>query len=68
LNDHLRTVIVAPMTTKVSWRHFELWFPMLGSEMVKRVGHLPTKTLNLTLETLQEFFAPLMLPQTISRT
>lgn len=72
LNQHLRTVIVAPMTTggqAYPWRvpcRFQnrQGFVALdqlrtvdGERLVKRLGRLPASTTTQVLDTLQEMFA-----------
>jgi mRNA interferase MazF len=72
LNEHLRTVIVAPMTTgghAYPWRipcRFQRrsGFVALdqlrtidGERLLKRLGRLTPKTSTLVIETLQEMFA-----------
>ena len=72
LNDHLRTVIVAPMTTggrAYPWRprcRFQnrAGFVALDQlrtvdteRLLKPLGHLDTTTVNTVLERLQEMFA-----------
>ena len=71
LNDHLRTVIVAPMTTgghAYPWRvpcrfQSRAGFVALdqlrtvdGERLVKRLGRLSSGTITTVLETLQEMF------------
>ena len=72
LHDHLRTVIVAPMTTKsqpAPYRVSVVFSQKKGlvlldqirtidkSRLVKKLGALPASTLSVTLRTLQEVFA-----------
>ena len=72
LHDHLRTVIVAPMTTKGFAAPFRIPLTHAGSKglvlldqirtvdkvrLSKRLGALSTKTLAATLQTLQNVFA-----------
>jgi mRNA interferase MazF len=72
LHDHLRTVIVAPMTTKSRPALFRIPISHDGkkglilldqlravdkSRLVKRLGALSKKTLSTTLGVLQEIFA-----------
>lgn len=73
LNDHLRTVIVAPMTSKGFAAPFRIPVTHAGTEglilldqlrtvdkvrLVRKMGALSAKTLAKTLATLQEVFAP----------
>lgn len=73
LNDHLRTVIVAPMTFKGFAAPFRIPVTHAGTEglilldqlrtvdkvrLVRKMGALSAKTLAKTLATLQEVFAP----------
>lgn len=73
MHDHLRTAIVAPMTTKSRAAPFRVPVTHAGQKglilldqvravdkvrLVKKVGSLTAKTLALTLSTLQETFAP----------
>lgn len=73
LNDHLRTVIVAPMTSKGFAAPFRIPVTHAGTEglilldqlrtvdkarLAKRLGALSTATLAQVLGTLQEVFAP----------
>ena len=73
MNAHLRTVIVAPMTTGSRPARFRVGLSFQGKQglivldqireldrvrLVKRVGALRTQTLALTLQTLQNMFAP----------
>ncbi|WP_295537095.1 type II toxin-antitoxin system PemK/MazF family toxin [uncultured Pseudacidovorax sp.] len=73
LNDHLRTVIVAPMTSKGFAAPFRISVTHAGTEglilldqlrtvdkarLAKRLGALGTDTLAQVLGTLQEVFAP----------
>jgi mRNA interferase MazF len=72
LNDHLRTVIVAPMTSKGFAAPFRVPVTHAGTDglivldqlravdkarLVKRLGAVSAKTLSATLATLQEVFA-----------
>ncbi len=72
LNDHLRTVIVAPMTSKGFAAPFRVPVTHAGKKglvlvdqlrtvdkvrLVKRLGGLSPKTMAATLSTLQEVFA-----------
>ena len=71
LNAHLRTVIVAPMTSKGFATPFRIPVTHAGTKglvvldqlrtvdktrLVKRMGSVSSKTLNATLTTLQEMF------------
>ncbi len=71
LNEHLRTVIVAPMTSKGFAAPFRIPVTHAGTKglvvldqlrtvdktrMVKKMGSVSSKTLNATLTTLQELF------------
>ena len=71
-HDHLRTVIVAPMTTKSRPAPFRLPVTHGGQKglilldqmrsvdkarLVKKLGAVSAKTLAITLSTLQEVFA-----------
>lgn len=73
LNDHLRTVIVAPMTSKGFAAPFRIPVTHAGTaglilldqlrtvdkaRLAKRLGALGTATLAQVLGTLQEVFAP----------
>jgi len=73
MNDHLRTVIVAPMTTDSRPSAFRVPLTFQGKQglivldqirtldrvrLVKRLGALRPPTLVLTLQTLQAMFAP----------
>lgn len=73
LNDHLRTVIVAPMTSKGFAAPFRIAVTHAGTEglilldqlrtvdkarLAKKLGALGTATLAQVLGTLQEVFAP----------
>ena len=73
MNDHMRTVIVAPMTTGSRSAHFRIPLTFQGqpglivldqvctldkTRLVKRLGALRPSTLALTLNTLQAMFAP----------
>ncbi len=73
LNNHLRTVIVAPMTSKGFAAPFRIPVTHAGAEglilldqlrtvdkvrLVRKMGALSAKTLAKTLATLQEVFAP----------
>ena len=54
LNSQLRTVMVAPMTTKGFAAPFRVPITHAGT---KSLGSTSTKTMSLVLATLQEFFA-----------
>ncbi len=71
LNDHLRTVIVAPMTSKGFSTPFRIPVTHAGTKglivldqmrtvdklrLAKKLGTVSTKTLATTLSTLQEIF------------
>ncbi len=73
MNEHLRTVIVAPMTTGSRPAAFRVPVGFQGkqglivldqirtldrSRLVKRLGSLRAPTLAVTLQTLQTMFAP----------
>lgn len=73
MNAHLRTVIVAPMTTGSRPARFRIALTFQGKHglivldqirtldrvrLVKRLGALRGQTLSLTLETLRSMFAP----------
>jgi mRNA interferase MazF len=73
MNRHLRTVIVAPMTTGAHAAAFRIALTFQGKQglilleqictldrarMLKRLGALRPTTLALTLKTLQMTFAP----------
>lgn len=73
MNDHLRTVIVAPMTTGSRPAGFRVPLTFQGKaglivldqiltldrvRLVQRMGALRPATLALTLQTLQAMFAP----------
>ena len=73
MNAHLRTVIVAPMTTGSRPARFRIGLSFQGQQglivldqirtldrarLVKRLGALRAPTLALTLQTLQNMFAP----------
>jgi mRNA interferase MazF len=73
MNDHLRTVIVAPMTTGSRPAGFRVRVGFQGKQglivldqirtldrarLVKRLGSLRAPTLAATLQTLQAMFAP----------
>lgn len=73
MNTHLRTVIVAPMTTGSRPAAFRVAVTFQGKQglivldqvgtldrarLVKRLGALRPPTLALTLQTLQSMFAP----------
>ena len=73
LHDYLRTVIVAPMTTASRPAPFRIEVSFKGksglilldqirtldkTRLVKKVGVIAEAKLNLTLQTLQEVFAP----------
>lgn len=72
LNDHLRTVIVAPMTSKGFAAPFRVPVTHAGQKglivldqlrtmdkvrLAKKLGHLSPKTLAATLDVLQALFA-----------
>ena len=72
MHDHLRTVIVAPMTTKSRPAPFRIAVTHQGqrglilldqirtvdkARLVKKLGAVSAKTLAATLDTLQEMFA-----------
>ena len=72
MHDHLRTVIVAPMTTKSRAAPFRIGVTHGGQKgsilldqmravdkarLTKRLGAVSAKTLTSTLSTLQEVFA-----------
>ena len=72
MHDHLRTVIVAPMTTKSRAAPFRILVTHGGKRglilldqvravdkvrLVKKLGAVSAKTLAATLDTLQEVFA-----------
>ena len=83
MNAHLRTVIVAPMTTGSRPAAFRVAVTFQGKHglivldqlrtldrvrLVKRLGTLRAATLTLTLQTLQAMFAPgLITPQRTPR-
>ena len=73
MNAHLRTVIVAPMTTGSRAARFRIALIFQGKQglivldqirtldrvrLVKRLGSLHPATLAITLQTLQAMFAP----------
>jgi mRNA interferase MazF len=73
MNAHLRTVVVAPMTTGSKPAHFRIPVTFQGKQglivldqiraldrvrLVKRLGSLRPPTLMATLRTLQDMFAP----------
>ncbi len=73
MNDHLRTVIVAPMSTGSRPAAFRVGLTFQGKQglivldqirtldrtrLVKRLGALRPQTLAVTLQTLQSMFAP----------
>lgn len=73
MNVHLRTVVVAPMTTGSKPAHFRIPVTFQGKQglivldqiraldrvrLVKRLGSLRPPTLMGTLRTLQDMFAP----------
>lgn len=73
MNEHLRTVIVAPMTTGSQPAAFRIPLTFQGKQglivldqirtidrvrLVKRLGVLRSVTLGATLRTLQDMFAP----------
>ena len=72
MQDHLRTVIVAPMTTKSRAAPFRIAVSHSGKKglilldqvravdkirLAKKLGAVSAKTLTATLDTLQEIFA-----------
>jgi mRNA interferase MazF len=72
MHDHLRTIIVAPMTTKSRPAPFRISISHAGKKglilldqiravdqarLAKKVGAVSAKTLTSTLSTLQEVFA-----------
>jgi len=72
MHDHLRTVIVAPMTTKSRAAPFRITVSHAGKKglilldqvravdkvrLAKKLGAISAKTLTATLDTLQEVFA-----------
>lgn len=72
MHDHLRTAIVAPMTTKSRPAPFRIAVTHQGqrglilldqirtvdkARLVKKLGAVSAKTLAATLDTLQEMFA-----------
>ena len=72
MHDHLRTVLVAPMTTKIRAAPFRIGVTHRGQKglilldqmravdkarLTKRLGAVSAKTLTSTLSTLQEVFA-----------
>ncbi len=73
MNPHLRTVIVAPMTTGSRPARFRVALTFQGKHgliildqirtldrmrLIRRLGALRSTTLTLTLQTLQAMFAP----------
>jgi len=71
LNDHLKTVIVAPMTSQGFQAPFRIQLTFQGttglvlldklrsidkSRLIKKLGRLQSKTLNATLQKLHELF------------
>ena len=73
LNDHLRTIVVAPMTSKGFPAPFRIPISHAGvrglivldqlraidkRRLVKALGTVSSKTMNATLRALQELFAP----------
>lgn len=73
MNAHLRTVIVAPMTTGSKPAHFRIALVFQGKQglivldqirtvdrarLIRRIGALRPSTLEATLRTLQAMFAP----------
>lgn len=73
LHDHLRTVMVAPMTSKGFAAPFRVPVTHAGTKglivldqlrtvdklrLAKKLGAVPPKTLSATLAALQELFAP----------
>jgi mRNA interferase MazF len=72
MHEHLRTVIVAPMTTKSRAAPFRVAVSHAGKKglvlldqvravdkirLAKKLGAVSAKTLTVTLDTLQEIFA-----------
>ena len=72
MNDHLRTVIIAPLTTKSRAAPFRVGLTHGGQKglilldqmravdkarLTKKLGAVPAKTLASTLNTLREVFA-----------
>lgn len=72
MHDHLRTAIIAPMTTKSRPAPFRIGLTHAGqrglilldqiravdkARLVKRLGSVSGKTLGMTLDTLREVFA-----------
>jgi mRNA interferase MazF len=72
MHDHLRTVIVAPMTTKSRAAPFRIPVSHAGKKgsilldqvravdklrLARKLGNVSAKTLVVTLDTLQEIFA-----------
>lgn len=72
MHDHLRTVLIAPMTTASREAPFRIGITHGGrkglilldqvravdkTRLVKKLGVAPVKTLTATLRTLQEIFA-----------
>ena len=72
MRDHLRTILVAPMTTAVRQAPFRIGITHGGKKglilldqiravdktrLAKRLGAVSSKTLAATLQTLQEVFA-----------
>ena len=72
MHDHLRTAIIAPMTTRSRPAPFRVGITHAGkrglilldqiravdkARLAKKLGALPAKTLTSTLNTLQEVFA-----------
>ncbi len=73
MHDHLRTAIIAPLTSKGFAAPFRIPVTHAGQKglmlldqirtvdkvrLVKKLGSVPAKTLSQTLATLQEIFAP----------
>ena len=73
LHNHLKTVIIAPMTTGSKPAPFRVGVTFEGKQglilldqirtldqvrLVKRLGKVPPRTLNATLDTLRKVFAP----------
>jgi mRNA interferase MazF len=73
MNDYLRTVIVAPMTTGSRPARYRIPVIFAGksglilldqlrtldqARLVRRLGKTNAKTVDATLKTLQELFAP----------
>ena len=73
LHNHLKTVIIAPMTTGSKPAPFRVSVTFEGKQglilldqirtldqvrLVKRLGKVPPRTLNAALDTLRKVFAP----------